>query len=159
MRRPQSDAEGSTEGPLDGYAGGALFLSDIRVALLLLSEARYRVLRRYLGITRDQANTVTFIFLLMLAEAVSESTGRARQALRRPTATSTAVGATVTSEVVFGLVGGISARDARLAGTLVLIVLAAAELRAGGRGAIDDVRAWSHRMLGAFSVRYRRQSA
>jgi hypothetical protein len=130
VRRPQSDAEESTGGPLDGYAGAALLLSDMRVALLLLNEARYRVLRRYLGISRDQANTVTLIAVLMLAQAVSESAGRATNAVRGPTVTGAAVGSTVTSEVVFGLIGGVPARDVQLAGSLVLAVLTAREAAA-----------------------------
>jgi hypothetical protein len=159
VRRPQSDAEESTEGPLEGYAGAALLLGDLRIALLLLNEARYRVLRRYLGITRDQANAITLIALLMLVEAAGERAVRVRQAIPHPTATGTACGATVTSEVVFGLLGGVPARDARLAGTLVLIVLTARELRASGRGAIDGIRSWSRSTLRAFNLRYHRQSA
>jgi hypothetical protein len=154
VRRSARKPENFAGAAANAAAGAALLLTDLRVALLLLNNGRYRVMRRYLGVTPDQANLLSLVLVLMVAESVSGTAGRVRAAAPQASIPGVALGATVTSEVFFRLLGGISGRDTQVAGALVLIVLVARELRSSGRGTIDAIRAWSRRRLLAFNVRY-----
>jgi hypothetical protein len=159
VRRLDQDTVSSIGGPADTYAGAALLLNDMRVVLLLLNDKRYRVLQRYLGVPRDQANLVTWVAVLMAAEAMAEGAGRVRRAIPGPSVADSALGATVTSEVFYRLLGGLAASDTQLVGTLVLIVVVGKQLGKGGRGMVADIRSWSRRTLNAFSLRYRDKPA
>ena len=65
-----------------------MFLSDLRVGVLLANEARYRTLERFFGIPREQANLATLVAAPTLADAVRNTTRellRARAPRRSPT--------------------------------------------------------------------------
>ena len=55
---------------LEGFGGARLLASDARVAFLLINHARLRTVARLFGVGPDQANLVTAIALLTLAETV-----------------------------------------------------------------------------------------
>jgi hypothetical protein len=68
-----SSTNPSTTGPAeigepDDFGAGSLFLADSRLAWLLLNHARYAILRRMFGVSRDQANLLTFVLALGGAE-------------------------------------------------------------------------------------------
>lgn len=146
-QRVRESAPDQTEG-----AGGIrLLLSDVRVAGLVLNEARYRALEQLLGVSRDQANAATFVMVLMLAESLHEKGTRLRPAL--PSLGDTALGLSTVREGIYGLAGP-STRDTPLVGTLVSLALVAAIARPGVRAAVHGVRSSSDRMRVAFRHRY-----
>lgn len=58
-----SGAAGEQGGARYGDGGASLLFSDTRIALLMLNEARYRVVARLFGVTRDQSFLVAIIAL------------------------------------------------------------------------------------------------
>lgn len=108
---------------LEGFAGARLVVSDVRVALLLLDEARQRALQRLVGVPRDQSWLVTLIALALVAQAAHE---KADQVVRGPgglTRSDVALGAAGVRELL-AWISGRSSRDAPLVGTLVMIAVA-----------------------------------
>jgi hypothetical protein len=51
-----------------GFGPGRLFLADARLALAVLNHLRYQALERTLGVSRQQANVVTFVLVLTAAD-------------------------------------------------------------------------------------------
>jgi hypothetical protein len=87
---PQPQIVGVEAGPtaggehrfaLDDVGGARLFVSDVRMALLLLDEARYRAVKRLVGGSRAQSWPVTLIALAVLASAAHT---KSEQMLRGP---------------------------------------------------------------------------
>ena len=66
---------------LEDVGGARLLVSDVRVMLLLFDKARYRVVRRLFGVSRDQSWLVMLIALAPIAEAAN---AKADQVLRGP---------------------------------------------------------------------------
>src|SRR5579863_9294653 len=63
--------------PIDQYARDVnLLLSDARTAFILINHVRHRALERLFGISPDQANAVTVIGLVLLAETAHDKVGR-----------------------------------------------------------------------------------
>jgi hypothetical protein len=113
-----SGARAAGEVRLSDVHGARLLVSDVRVAFLLLNEARYRTLTRLLGIPRDQANVATFIGALIALEG-------AQRAIKTPSGPSRAdvlLGAGAAREALRG-VAGRPAGDAPLIGTLLMIAI------------------------------------
>src|SRR5205807_3178628 len=89
MSRPRQYREGgrmtATEGTApgsDGYFSGArLLTTDAGVVLLLLDQARYRVVERMFGVSEENSWLVTAIAAGVLARAVQ---GKASQVMRVP---------------------------------------------------------------------------
>ena len=52
--------------------GGRLLMRDVRVASLLVGDARDRAMARLFGVSRDQAGLLTLVIALMLAQAVHD---------------------------------------------------------------------------------------
>jgi hypothetical protein len=53
-----------------------LLVEDVRMAMLLLNEARYRALERMLGVGRSEANLVTFVAAAVLVDAVNNQSSK-----------------------------------------------------------------------------------
>src|SRR4051794_36312338 len=60
---------------------GEVFLADSRLALLLLNQARYALLGRLFGTSREQANLLTVVLALIVADGAYVT---ARQVARAP---------------------------------------------------------------------------
>jgi hypothetical protein len=136
---------GSPEWQGEVPSSAGLFPSDPRAAFLLLNEARCRAIQGVFGVRRDQANLMTVIATMMLAEAVHAKTHRLRRRLRGPTRG----GVLLAHGLVNGLgqeIAGPSSRDvpffAPLIGTAAVGTVAVRVLRQSGH----DMKSVSHRV-------------
>jgi len=102
------------------FGGATLLVSDVRVAFMLLNEARYRSLERLFGIPREQANVATVIAILIAAKAVHDRTERMVKGPGGPTRADALLGAAVLKESIYR-VAGPSSRERPLSGTAVAI--------------------------------------
>jgi hypothetical protein len=66
------------------FGAGHLFLADARLALGVINHARYEVLQRTLGLSREQVNVVTFVAVLTAGDIAHDVAKR----LPRPHVTS-----------------------------------------------------------------------
>ena len=129
--RPELDAK---------FGTGMLFLADARLAFALLNSARHAVLRSMFGMSREQANIVTVVGALVVADAATET---ARRVVRTPLRVSSAdvlLGGFALREGVFGVTGPPS-RDVGLFGTLVTGAMVASLAIPGLRRAAHTIRA------------------
>jgi hypothetical protein len=65
----------------EAFGTARLFLADSRLALLVLNHARLAVMRSVFGVSREQANLLTFVLALGAAEGAYVT---ARRAIRAP---------------------------------------------------------------------------
>jgi hypothetical protein len=96
-----------------------LFASDVRTALLLLNEARYRGLARIFGVSRTQANVVTVIGLVALADATRDRVNWLLNAPGTPASTDGFLSGAVAEEL-FHEVAGPSSRTTPFLGAIVM---------------------------------------
>ena len=138
---------------LEDTGGAQLLMSDLRVALLLLNEARYRTIQRLFGVSRDQVNLTTAVAALVLAGAVQERATRALNAPGAPSASDVALGAGVLRELVYGAAGPWS-RDTPFFGTLVTIAVLGGLARPAVGASLRSVMSSTRRMRLGFDNRY-----
>ena len=96
------------------------FLYDVRLVLAVLNEARYPLMRRVFGVSRDQVNLLTLVVGLSVVAATYDAIARF---LRDPwplDGTETAMAAAVVREAGFGIAGP-KIRQAHLFGALIAI--------------------------------------
>jgi hypothetical protein len=107
----------------DGYfSGGRLLVSDERVVLLLLGEARDQAAERMFGVSRDKSFLVTMIALGMLASAVQSQAEKIAESFKGPNpSVGDAVVATAMAKAVAHGIAGDWSRDSPLFGTLAVI--------------------------------------
>ncbi|HUE26540.1 MAG TPA: hypothetical protein VMP89_07175 [Solirubrobacteraceae bacterium] len=133
-----------------------MLLTDARVALLLLNDARYRTMERFFGLPRDQVNAATAVAGLVLADAVS---ARVRRLLLgpNPSAADVALGASALRESVYAF-SGQSPSETPLLGTLIVIGVLGHVARPVVGRTLHEVRVSSRRLRvafnGAFNSRY-----
>jgi hypothetical protein len=137
----------------DEDVGAGLLLSDLRLVLLLLDEARYRVVARLFGVPRDKSVLVSVIALALLAQAARDKAARAFSAPGPPALGDSLIGAAVVKEAVYGLAGALPS-DAPFLGTLVAIAVLGRSFRPAVRKSVHGVRASSHRARAGFDDRY-----
>jgi hypothetical protein len=133
--------------------GRRLFLSDLRVAFLLANHARHRAVARLFGVSEDQANMVTLIALLMVADKAYAGITRV---VRVPAPPSWGDGLLVGGAVrasARGIVGP-AASDTPLLGVLVVAAVVGTTLRPAVAKSIHEIRTSSHRMALGFHHRY-----
>jgi hypothetical protein len=128
-------------------------VSDVRVALLLLDEARWRVVRRLFGVSRAQSWPVTLIVLALLASAAQDKSDQILRGRGGPTRADVALGAAALREMLFG-VPGQSSGDGRLLDTLMTIALVGAVVRPGLSRTVRGVRTSAHGVRQSFNCRY-----
>jgi hypothetical protein len=137
-----------------GDVGGAkLLVSDVRVALLLLDEARYRGVKRLFGVSRDQSWTVTLIALAVLVRAAHDKSDQLLRGPGGPTRADVALGAAAVRELLTWIPGP-SSRDTPLVGTLLAIAVAGTLVRPGLSRMAQGIRTSSHRARLSFNHRY-----
>ena len=151
-------AGGATAGDEHGVAledvGGArLLVSDVRVALLLLDEARYRAVKRLFGVSRDQSWPVTLIALGLLASAAHDKAEQMLSGPGGPSRADVALGAAALRELAG--IPGPSSRDTPLIATLVTIALVGAVVRPGLTRTVHGIRTSTRRVRQSFNHRYR----
>jgi hypothetical protein len=86
------------------FGPGRLFLADARLALAVLNRARYMALARTLGVSREQADVVTFVLVLTAAD-IAHDVAKRLPRVRRPSPESTALGMLGISSAVHGVAG------------------------------------------------------
>jgi hypothetical protein len=132
--------------------GANLLLSDLRVAYLLLNELRYRSVGRVFGLSRDQANVLTAVILLMLAQAVHDNTVRLLGAPGAPSAHGTLLSAAGVSGALSSVAGAPASAVPGAGALLGIAVLGAAMVPAAR--SLHALRTESHRLTTAFHHRY-----
>jgi hypothetical protein len=161
---PPPTADGATPGraavqPGVGFddtedrGGAKLLLTDARVAFLLLNHARYRMIERLFGVSKDQANAATLIAGLVVAEALHEKGKRMLAGPALPSAGDTALGTSALRVVVHGIAGP-SSQDIPLVGTLIAIAALGRVARPAVGRTLHGVRVSSQRIHVAFGHRY-----
>ena len=132
-----------------------LLLSDVKLALLLVNEARYRALDRLFGVPRDQANLATLIALGALAHALHGKRERLLKGPGGPTRADALLGAATLRELLHQTAGQ-SSEKTPLIETLVAIAVLAHLARPVIRRSSRRVRAISHKTRLTFNRRYGR---
>jgi hypothetical protein len=160
--RPQPQIVGAAKGAatggrrdiaLEDVAGARLLVSDVRVALLLVDEARHRVVKRLFGVSREQSWPVTLIALALVAHAAHEKSDQMLRGPGGPTRSDVVLGAAGLTELITWL-SGQSSRDTPLIGTLMMVAFVGALVRPGVSRAAHGIRTSSHRARLSFKHRY-----
>ncbi len=102
----------------DEFGGGRLLVSDVRTTFLVMNYARLRAIARLFGVSEDQANLLTLVAAMSLAQAAQ---ARVQRLLRGPPLPSLG-GAMFTGTGVKELLCGVAgspARDTPFVGTLL----------------------------------------
>jgi hypothetical protein len=87
------------------FGAPQLFLSDARLALGILNHLRYDALRWAFGVNREQANVVTFLLVLGVAEGVYEGARRIPRMRLPVSGVDAAIGAVALRDGVLGAAG------------------------------------------------------
>jgi hypothetical protein len=128
------------------FGAGRLVLSDARLALGVLNYARYETLRRVFGVSREDANLLTFVLLLGGADLGLRGSRQAVRATRKLSRTDSAMGGFALRTALLGITGQ-SPRDVPpLFGTLLAAAMLAGLFLPGLRRAAVSLRATEHRV-------------
>jgi len=138
---------------LDEYGTRRLLGTDVRVGLLLLTEARHRVAARLFGASRDDSLLLTVIGFAAVASAMST---KAETIKSSPSVGDMAMGAAVAKATVHGIAGGLLG-ETPYAGTLVVSALLWHHFRPAVSGSLRDVKAFEQKSKSLFSGRYTRR--
>jgi hypothetical protein len=131
-----------------GVSGGRLLATDLRIATLLLNDARYRAFQRAFAIERKDVNLVTLIALLIMAQGTQTTTHRFKNR-RRLTLAEDFMGFGIIREAL-ARVAGPDSRDTPLLSTLLAIAVIGGAARSGLHG----IRGSGHQADVAFHHRY-----
>jgi hypothetical protein len=118
-------------------AAARVFLADSRLALTALNQLRLMALRRTFGVSREQANALTFVLALTAADATLRTAQRVTRA-GLPSRGDVTIGGFLVRNAALGIAGP-GAREFPFAGSL----LAAAML---GGIALPEIRRAAHAM-------------
>jgi hypothetical protein len=146
-------ADGEHAVALEDVGGARLLVADVRTALLLADEARYRTVNRLFGVSRDQSWAVTVIALALLAGVAHDKAEQMLKGPGGPTRADVMLGAAGLRELLAEIPGPAS-RDTPLVATLVAIALAGAVVRPGLSRTAHGIRTATHRARHAFNRRY-----
>ena len=138
---------------LEEVGARRLLGTDVRVALLLMTEARHRAAARLFGASRDDSFLLTVIAFGALAGAMSTTAATVRSS---PSVGDMVMGAAVVKSTVHGIAGGLTG-DTPYAGTLIVSALLWHHFRPAVSGSVRDVEAFSHRTRAMLGSRYRRR--
>jgi hypothetical protein len=133
--------------------GPDLLVSDTRVVLALLNEARYRTIARTFGVSsRPQANLLTLVLAMMFADGARTRGTQVKQGARPPTKIEIALGVAVCRELLRGLAG--RPEGDPMFGSLVTIGIVGNMIRPFARRAAEHSRSASQRASTRFRDRY-----
>jgi hypothetical protein len=120
-----------------------VFLYDARMVIALANHARYLALNRVFGVSRDQANLLTAVFLIGSAEATYAA---AQRAFHSPfEARDASLGALALQEAALAL-GGPDSRKVRGFAPLVALALVGGVALPSVRRAAHGARMAEHRL-------------
>jgi hypothetical protein len=134
-------------------SGARLLVTDLRIAYLLANEARYRALERVFGVSRDQANLLTFMLLVLAADTVHDKVERALHGVGGPTRSDALLGTAAAIGLMDEIAGGPD-QETSLSGPLVALALVGALSAPAVRRSMHRISSTSHRTLVAFRHRY-----
>lgn len=150
---PQSASAATVPTPRRQSEGGReLFLVDVSAGLALANEARHRTLERVFGIRRSDANLLTGVMALMVANSVYEKVAAAGRP-KPPPIRDVAIGLGVLRESIYG-VAGPAASDTPLAGTLIALAVLVGLTREPVTRSLHGMRSSSRRAYRGFRGRY-----
>jgi hypothetical protein len=150
---PQSASSAATRTPGREPDGGReLFLIDMGAGFALANEARHRTLERVFGIQRADANLLTAILGLMVANSVYEKASAAKPP-KPPSIPNWAIGVGALRETIYGVAGPAS-RDTPLGGTLIALAVLVGLTREPVTRSLHGARTSSRRMYAGFRGRY-----
>jgi predicted nucleic acid-binding protein len=135
------------------FGAGRLFLTDARLALILGNHARYLLLRRLFGVSREQANLLTFVVAVGAADAGYQTMRRLARAPHGPSGTDVAIAGAALREAALG-VAGVRERDIPMFGTLLTLAMFGAPVVVGLRWATRNARATERRIRARRIDRY-----
>ena len=130
------------------FGAGRLFLADARLALAVANHARYEVLQRTLGLSREQVNVVTFVLVLTGADIAHDVAKRLPHP-KLPSADSTALGLLGLGNAAHGVAGPASRQIPHFNALLAFAVaggLAAPAIRAYRRTRAAERRVRTERI-------------
>jgi hypothetical protein len=130
----------------------ALFLADTRVAFSLANEARCRTLEWMFGIERADANLLTAIVALIVANSMYEKATAAGPP-RPPSIPNIAMALGALRETIYGVAGPAS-RDTAFGGTLVALAVFIGLTHQPVKRSLHAVRSSAHRLDQSFRGRY-----
>jgi hypothetical protein len=87
------------------FGVGELFLADSRLAFMVLNEARHRTLRRIFGVSREQANLLTFAVAFTGFHGAANVAGRVVHAPFQISGADLAIGGFLGREGAIGVAG------------------------------------------------------
>jgi hypothetical protein len=131
-----------------GFGTSQLFLTDSRLVLAVLNHLRYQALNRAFGVSREQANVVTAVLLLGVADGAYEATRRVTGMRPHVSGTDAAFGAVALRDAALG-VAGPSARAMPGFGTLVAFAILGGIAAPGLRRTTQRMRAAEQRLRAA----------
>jgi hypothetical protein len=126
-------------------SAGRVFLSDSRLAFAVLNQARYLSLSRVFGVSREQANLLTFVLALGAANLTYDAL---RRIIRHPWPLSgpdTGIATFLVRETGFGIAGP-KAREVQLFGTLIAVSAIGGLGLPGIRRALHGIRVAEQRV-------------
>jgi len=127
---------GASAGP--GFGAGQLFLADSRLAFYVLNHLRVRGLQRAFGISREQANLLTFVLALAVTQGAVTTAGRVVKAPLRLSGADAAIAGFTMREGAMGIAGPGAAEVSPFATLLTVAIL--------GGLAVPGLRRSAHRM-------------
>jgi hypothetical protein len=136
-----------------GFGPSQLFLADSRLVLAVLNHLRYQALNRAFGVSREQANVMTAVALLVAADGAYETARRIGGMRPHVSGTDAALGAVALRDVGLGIAGP-NVRAIPGFGTLAAVAIAGGFLAPAVRRTARQVRTAEQR-LRAFEARVR----
>ena len=133
--------------------GRALFARDMRVALALLNDARYRSMERFLGVPREQANLATLVALLIVAEGMRRRAARALTLPGAPSFDGVVVAGASMRQVIWQATG-MPGEEPPLFGPLIALAVVVSPTRRVVMRSAHRMRGSLHQMAVGFHHRY-----
>ncbi len=134
-----------------------VFVADVRLTAAALNELRQMALRRVFGVSRQQADALTFVLALTAADATLRTARRVRYA-PRPSGGDAAMGGFLLREAALGIAGP-GAREFPFAGALLagamLGGIALPELRRAAHGLREAERRVRGPRMRAYAAAWR----
>jgi hypothetical protein len=127
------------------FGAGRLLVADSRLALILLNEGRHWMLRRYFGVSRQQANLASVLVALTAADVAYATTRRLLRAPLGIDRTDAALGWFVVRDASLRIAGPAD-RGVPLAATLVTLAAAGGAALPALRRAAHSARAAERRV-------------
>lgn len=136
-----------------GRAGARVLRTDVRVAALLGNYARRRTIARMFGASPEQANLVTMVAVLAIAQATSEYIQRLAAGPPVPSATE-GLFVSASLKELLSSVAGPPSRETPSAGTLLALALVGGTAGPAVFRSTRAARSASRRMATGFHHRY-----